>query len=268
MSTGSTSTPEPQSVIELQAVAEMLETSFGRDLYLLRLSMTEYNRFAVAAAAHRGSAIVREWYVDHLLAGCRRLVDDGPDVISMRRALHRLRAVADKATALEIAEVRRRRGIAADACDPAGIDEYLSRIVPGHVVGGPIRRRAVQPDLDRIRDVANRARVVATHRVAHRLDAPSPPGVTFGELHTLLTDLFQIYDRWSSVLSAASIADMGDEGLLTSVARALELFDWRAYVEAVSEEWHRGGPAATESWDAVAARARIEYRFHPPAAEA
>lgn len=245
----------------LDAIVEMLETSWIRDVYPLQVSMSEYDRLAKPLERYRGSVLIQMWHVDYLLIGCRRLVDDGADAVSIRRALMNLRIVGDDLTPTALAAYRTHRGIDSQAAAQAAVEVDLQREL--HTPrGAPVGKPGVQPDLDTINRVADRVKRLVTHGVAHRLDRPKPPGITRGEVEQLLKDLHDIYVRWSIVMRATDVyARPEEQNMLGAVIRALELFDWQAYVDAQSEALSKVGLFAGVGFDDLDRRARIEFRF-------
>lgn len=239
----------------------LLEESWISDVYPLQVSIAEYGRLAEPLQRYRGSVLLQQWYVHYLLIGCRRLVDYSEEAISIKRALIELRGIADDLTAERLADYRRHRDIAGDATDVNGIRKDMARQldVP---LGAPIGKRNVQPDISLINRIADRLKARVSHGIAHRLDAPKPPGVTRAEVERFLADLHNIYVRWSIVLRATDVyARPAEENLLAPIARALELFDWEAYIEAQGEAMKQHGPFGEMGWDELDQRARIEYRF-------
>jgi hypothetical protein len=246
----------------LDAAVQMLEDSWT-DLHRLRVYMAEYELLAGALSRYPGSAYIRDWYVAHLLMGCRRLVETGKDVITIRRALHSLRRIADELTAEDIAAHRRRRRTGADA-RVADVKSAIGYWIDGYTAGGPIGVSTVQKDLDRIKEVADRVQQIATRQVAHRLDA-HVDSVTRDEVEQLLSDLQDIWVRWSNVLRGVDILDSPRGGLSRPLLRALELFDWHAYNKAIGDELRRRGPQT--GWADVEADVRVEFTFDRPAAD-
>lgn len=245
----------------IDAIVEMLETSWIRDVYPLQVSMAEYDRLAKPLDRYPGSMLIQMWHVDYLLIGCRRLVDDGTDVISVRRALINLRTVGDELTPVTLAAYRSHIGVDAEAARRDAVEGDLQREL-GIAPGDPIGKPGVQADLNAISQVADRVKRLVTHGVAHRLDKPRPPGLTRGEVEKLLENLHEIYVRWSIVLRATDVfAQPGDQHMLGPVVRALELFDWESYIEAQTEALSKVGPLGGVGFDELERRARIEFRF-------
>lgn len=178
----------------------------------------------------------------------------GDDALSIRKALHKLRAMAGRVGPSELMASRR-----AHSPHVEDSEETLVREAP--FGDGRLDVRAVQADLDRIRDVADRVHAVATNTVAHRLDAKAEP-VSGAEVVRLVKDLAEIYRDWSVVLRATDVfTNQEDQNLLRPVVRALTLFDWEEYVEASGDAMRRLGPASAVGFDDLDGRARIEYRF-------
>ena len=80
----------------LDEVVDMLNESW-KDLTRLLTYKDEFELLAEQLQHYEGSVYVQWWYVDVTLMGCRRLVEHGKDdVLSVRRALYLLRAIADQ----------------------------------------------------------------------------------------------------------------------------------------------------------------------------
>lgn len=245
----------------LDRVVYLLEESWSRDLYPLQVSIAEYDRLARPLDRYRGSELIQMWHVDHLLIGCRRLVDDDEEVISIKRALIELRWIADHLTADQLAEYRRHRGVGTDATAVNVVREDMTRQL-GVPSGDPVGKRHVQPHLTAINGIANRLKALVNHGTAHRLDTVEPADVTRGEVLGLLAELHNTYARCSIVLRATDVyARPEEENLLAPVVRALELFDWEEYVEGQSDAMTKHWGSAAISWAQLDERARIEYRF-------
>lgn len=245
---------------QLGKIADIFERAWLQDLVLLRASQVNYDTLREALADYDGSHFISTWYRDHLLAGCRRLVDRGDDVVSMREALLRLRRIAGDLTPEVIARHRMTRE------NSRSFQEELSEVRNWLERGtnedgeNPLLMREVQSDLDRIRDVGDRVHDLATHQLAHRLEGELPATVTYGEIYGLLETLGKIHARWSVLLRATDVDQrIGHLDRMRSVSNALRLFDPEEYVEAIGTEQRSREYSVTFS--ELEERARLEYRF-------
>jgi len=239
----------------------MLETSWIRDVYPLQVSMAEYDRLAKPLVRYAGSILIQMWHVDYLLIGCRRLVDDGTDVISIRRALINLRRVGDDLTPGVLATYRSHRGVGAEAAAQDAVEDDLEREL-GTPRGAFVGKQGVQPDLDTIGMVADRVKRLVTHGVAHRLDKPKPlesPEARWRNSSEIY--MTSTYAGPSCCVQLTYMPPPGEQNMLHPVVRALELFDWEAYVDAQSEALSNAGPLAGIGFEDLDRRARIVYRF-------
>lgn len=252
---------QPADVADaLDEIVHMLEESW-KDLSRLRIYKAEFDRLAEHLQHYDGSMYIQQWYVADLLMGCRRMVDTGADVLSIRRALYLLRRIADDVAGDDIAACRHRNG--GHRSLVREVENDLQHMLGPRKAGDPLGVRAVQHDLDTIGDVPDRVHRLATDSVAHRFDKPpanlarSP---TWADVAKLLEDLNDICGRWSWLLCNVMLADPPDSPESPAILKALELFDFEEYVEAVDAEIRRLGPNV-RSFEDVEARARIEYRF-------
>lgn len=257
----------------LDRSVRLLEESWSRDVMPLRVSRLVHSAIApyLAKFGNDGIVVGRVWYRDHLLSSIRRMVDTGDDVMSIRQALIELRRVADELSVDQLIEFHRRRsqGHQDPEVDAALMADSVRLVVrearPDNADADTsiVGVRTVQADLDRIRDVADRAHALATSVTAHRLEDPDEIRITEEEVEQLLDDVAAIYRRWSLILRRVDV-DVDIQHFTTGkkLARAMRLFDQDAFVGAVISynEAQRNAGKPPESIHDLEERVRVEYR--------
>jgi hypothetical protein len=131
-----------------------------------------------------GYVVGRVWYQDHVLASIRRMVDAGKNVVSIRQALLDVRQVADELTPSVLLEFHGQDLRWDEETNLRMSEEWVRLTVRAARPDEPeadtsaIGKRTIQADLDRIRDIADRAHWLATLVTAHRLDKEEQVTVT------------------------------------------------------------------------------------------
>lgn len=243
---------EVQVQDELAGIAEDLGRCWQAALTLKAGRLT-WSRLGSALEGYGNAGVLmRQWYVHWMLAGCRRLLDRRRDTVSVPRALDRLARIAPNVTRKVVAEVWSQSGHHSHAEDMVRQSgEALTRVMdaaPNTVER--LTRAAVRTDVVRL--VALHDRVV---RLAHLLVAHEPVSrpeelrVTDDEINALLRDVLEVTQKWNVLAEGVHLSP--EIGRLTGtepIARALELFDWGSYVQAIGTEEQRRWNA----WDAPA----------------
>lgn len=205
------------------------------------------------------------WYTDWTLAGCRRLVDTskkyGPrSLVNTLRGLH---TIAPQVTPAVLAEVWKAQEFVHDEGDLEERARHeLALIVHGggdHQVDA-LTRRVVKDDEERLMKVHEAVVSLANRRVHASDPDDDVPAVTEDDVNALLDDVIAAANRWVGLIDRT---ELDDQPVRISGARpfrrALELFDWREYVEATGEEQHRRGPQTSRV--EVEADVRVRYAF-------
>lgn len=246
-----------------------MDVSWERDALPLLASRMLHDRVRphLSKLGNDGHIIGRIWYQDFVLSSLRRIVDTGDDAVSIRKALLEVRSVADELTPEVLLDFH------GPWHEDRQLDLRLSEeTVRITVVGARpdepspdtsvIGMRTVQADLDRIREVADRAYRLATLVSSHRLDLDENVAVTDDEVEQLLADISAIYERWSLVLRAVSVdTDISRFSTGSRAAEALALYDNAAANDAVREHLRTResvGPVPPRS--ELVERIQVSYR--------
>jgi hypothetical protein len=255
----------------LERAARLMDVSWERDVLPLRVSRLLHDRIGpyLSRLGTDGHIIGRVWYQDFVLSSIRRMVDTGTDAMSVRRAPLEVRAAADELTPEVLLDFHgpwhedRQLDLqmAEETVRVTVVEARPNEPSPDTSVIGV---RTVQADLDRIREVADRAYRLATLVSSHRLDLEEEVAVTDDEIGQLLTDISAIYQRWSLVLRAVSVdTDISRFQVGSRAAEALSLYDRTAVSDAVHDyirtrrEAGRLPPRAE-----LVERIRVSYHLH------
>lgn len=194
---------------ELLEISQIFKRAWAEDLLQLQVSRVTYQTIAEPLSSYQASIVLHMWYRDHLLVGCRRLVDEGRDAISIRRALLRLMTIADDVTPELLVQQRVSEVPTSDEEQKRDLAQVLqmlqSYFQPSTAGPNALGKGAVQSDLDRIKDVSDRVHVLSTQQIAHRLVSQTRQTLTFGEIHDLLEILSDIHHLWSLLLRRTDV---------------------------------------------------------------
>jgi hypothetical protein len=233
----------------------------------LRANRQVWDDLAPVLTGDHGSAgaVIGGWYRDAVLVRCRRLLAAGKEhEESPRRTLSRLADVAGHVTVDVLADAWMEQGTALSRelvveQVQAVLDRAESR---GYDLLDP---ETVQADARRLAEDYRTIQRFTSRAVAHldqRRDKTAPP--TVAEVDRLIDDVLTIVQRYGAVIAGVHL-DTTDPGISVGpTVRALELFDWRAYVEAVSDETHRrfeGTLWPPHARDIVAEEVRVRYEW-------
>lgn len=210
--------------------------------------------------------MLHAWYVDWTLTGCRRLVDTsrsrGPrSLVNVLRGLHR---IAPRVTPELLAEVWEAQEFEHDR----GVDleeraaRELARIVHDDRQGPrtALTKRVVQDDERKLLDVHDAVIKLANRRV-HATRDEAGPEVTQEDIEALLDDVIEAANRWVGLIDRTELLAGPVRLGVSPVRRALELFDWREYVDTVGDEVMRRGARSNWSFEDVGQDVRIRYVF-------
>lgn len=210
-----------------------------------------WNIMKNSLAKFEAASWIREWYVHHQLAACRRAIDKDrrDDVNSIVRALCTLCSVADHLTvevlearlapgpadgrfdglmALNLARLRDAAGSAASEWEPPGRRTDWPANVP------PLGRDTIDRELAYIEALGADVRKLATGKTAHQLSKDQPE-VRADQVRDLISQLAAIYRRWMLVLDVKTIDTKTDHlttGSAREFVRALDLYDREAWFDA------------------------------------
>lgn len=229
----------------IDGIADMLDAS-GREVNVLRSSIEAWSRLIHAFAKYPMTALIQRWYVDHLLAGCRRQLDRQPDVASIQRALLNLTTIVD-ADSVVIDDYRAARGIDTSAWLPHPQSATSTSASTWLAI-----------DLARMSALGDDIRRLATRTVAHRIPTKPVPPVTADEIELLLQELAEIHSRWSEQLRGVAWApDIIGLESIERMALALDLFNWQDFVDAEMAALQETG----RDLDLLRSMARVSYHF-------
>lgn len=191
--------------------------------------------------------VLREIYEHAMLAGCRRLVDQTKGTTSVWRALNRLHSIAPEVTAEVLVQTRRGDNPALRDAPPLEIARTnLAKINGTHRHADRLLKSAVHADKQTL---ANRHRDViqlANELTAHAADGGTTGTVSDVQINGMLDHVYEVTRRWIELLEGVSLSSptRPHPGDTRAMARALDLFDWRAYQLAREEHDLRAGPRA------------------------
>lgn len=229
---------DEQVQARLLEVADEL-TGWWQAALRLRVDRAVWEQLGPALEGHHGKAgaVVAGWYRDALLIRCRRLLVEGDRrEESPRRTLKRLAQIADRVTerllvdawieqgttlSTELVEeqvrsaLKRMRRDGHDLLDPINITSDAKRLADDHETISRFVSRAVAHQ-DRRR---------------HKVEAP-----TVADVDALLDDVLEVVQRYAIVVAGVHLDTDGPRVSIQPTVRALELFDWAAFVEAVGDE--------------------------------
>lgn len=228
----------------LERAAKRLDESWQRDVLPLRVSRLLHKRIRpfLAKVDSDGYMVGQLWYQDHVLSSIRRMVDKGNDVVSIRQALIDIRQIADELTPEVLLDFHGRDPQWDEETNVSMSKEWVRITVMGARPDEPeapisvIGFRTVQADLDRIREVGDRAHRLATLVTAHRLESKESVSVTDEEVEELLEAVSEIYGRWSLPLRAVDVdTDIDHFQVGYRMAEALQLYDHDEVSNAIRE---------------------------------
>lgn len=204
--------------------------------------------------------VLSDWYRDHILSGCRRLLDRRRDVSSVIRALEELRRDRVHLTPEVVA------GFTGASTRPEErVQNVRSLFAERFGAVGHIPDRAFLESIERLRRDHERVLQLGDQVVAHRSQQVTADAVSDGEITALLGDVLEVSSFWVGLLQDSML--VGDVDHLVGaepMATALRLFRWPDYVEAkFAAVWGsdgRGGIGIASEEEAERL-ARLEYRF-------
>jgi hypothetical protein len=211
---------------------------------------------------------VASWYRDALLIRCRRLVAGGKDDESLRKTLQRLERLAGHVTAGTLVDSWMEQGTTLDRSQIERlVAEALER---GRRGGGDVLDPAtVGRDGQRLQEDHAALTRFASRTVAHldrRRHKAEPP--TIADVDRLVDDVLELVRRYAGVIAGVDLRPEPPTVGGKPTVRALELFDWKGYVEAVSDEVARRWDAFScppGGWEQV--ENDVELRFVWPDAD-
>ena len=203
-------------------------------------------------------AVLSDWYRDHILSGCRRLLDRRRDVSSVVRALEELRRDRLHLTPEVVARItgggsrleERTENVRALFDDRFGGADHIPD-------------REFVDSIERLRRDHERVIQLGDQVVAHRSRQVTAEAVSDGEIDALLADVLDVANFWVTLLQDSMLVGdvdhlIGAEPMVT----ALRLFRWPEYVEAkLAAAWGPDGRGGIGSEEEAERRARLEYRF-------
>ncbi|MBW3662683.1 MAG: hypothetical protein KY469_06260 [Actinobacteria bacterium] len=251
------------SLEQVGRAAEMLEELWLSEIVQQRASRLLWDELRGPLARYRVAPWIEVWYRDSILAGCRRLLDKDGRAVSLVRALQLLRDNAQHVTDDWVVQAR-----AQHANDYVrGELEQLARADLESVgligaSGLQLDPAAVEESLEQLEVAGREIRVLATRIVAHR-DPQDKPAVTEVHVQTLLDHVADIHARWYRLVTGAEVSLRVDHLVRASeFVLALNLYDRKAYLLALSEAERQLGPAAPpEAYEHVRTSARVRYEF-------
>jgi hypothetical protein len=208
----------------------------------LRVSRGVWDQLGPVFTGHHGTAgtVIAGWYRDALLIRCRRLLAaGGRREESPRRTLMKLADVAGHVTVDVLTDAWMTQGT--ELSRDLVVEQVHTMLIRAQqdgfdlldpeTVAGDARR--LEEDYLAIKRFTDRA-VAHQDRRRHQTQAP-----TVAEVDQLIEDVLAIVQRYAAVFAGVHL-DTHEPGIrVTPTVRALQLFDWRAYVEAISDETYR-----------------------------
>lgn len=229
-----------------------------QEVLTLNLSRDTWDELRVGLVGYdNAGGLIGMWYCDHVLTGCRRLLDDGGDATSVVRAL---RLIARDAATLDfdalLRAVRRHE-------DPGYAETMTRRALERVGCSDGVDAAVIEDTILRLRAEHRIVRDLATRRIVHRLDDKPVGPVDWSDIDNLVTDVFETVQSWYGLLACVHLtANDGSARGTTPAATALRLFDWREYVLARSEAMRRIGPTAgPERYQRQEDGCRLRYEF-------
>jgi hypothetical protein len=238
----------------------------------LRADREVWDSLAPTLTGHHSLAgtIIGGWYRDAVLIRCRRLLAEGNDYEeSPRRTLARLAEAAGHVTVEVLADAWIAQGTTLDReLVVEQVNATLDRAeADGH---DPLNPATVEADARRLEEDYRTIRRFTSRAIAHqdrRRGRAEPP--TVAEVDRLIEDVLAIVQRYAAVFAGVHLDTEGPRLSIRPTVRAIELFDWPTYVEAVGDEEVRryaGEPWPSQAREAV--EAEVELRYVWPPAEA
>lgn len=238
----------------------------------LRADLEVWDSLAPTLTGHHGLAgtVIGGWYRDAVLIRCRRLLAEGKDhEESPRRTLTRLAEVAAHVTVEVLADAWMAQGT---SLGRELVVEQVSATLDRAEAGGhdPLDPATVEADARRLEEDYRTIRQFTNRAIAHqdrRRGRAKPP--TIAEVDQMIEDVLAIVQRYAAVFAGVHLDTQGPRLSIRPTIRAIELFDWPAYVEAVSDEAVRryaGEPWPSQAREVV--EAEVELRYVWPPAEA
>jgi hypothetical protein len=233
---------EHQVRAELLAIAEEL-MGWWRVTLRLRVEREVWEQLqpVILQGYHRNAgAVVADWYRDSLLIRCRRLLDEGDDrrEESPRRTLTRLARIADRITVPLLVDAWKEQGTTLS--DDLVREEVQSSLTSArqdeHDLLSPTN---IESDAQRLADDYKIIKKYVDRAIAHqdrRRHATEAP--TIADVDALLDHVIQVVQRYASVVAGVKL-DTYTPFSIRQTVRALELFDWLAFVRAVDSETRR-----------------------------
>jgi hypothetical protein len=250
-----------------ERVLELAEELHGWWMAALHLRVDRAIWDDLAPAFQRGhetaGAIIAGWYRDALLIRCRRLLAKGDsDEESPRRTLSHLAELAEHLNAELLAEAWTQQGTTLNReLVVEQVDQMLSSaradgrdpLDPASIAADA---RRLEEDFVTIKRFTSRA-VAHQDRRRHRVATP-----TVADVDVLIEDVLMIVQRHAAVFAGVHL-DTTDPGVsIRPTVRALQLFDWPAFVEAVDDETRRrfeGTVWPPQAHEVVDAEAQVRY---------
>lgn len=247
-----------------------------REALYLRSGMNAWQAISSSLVKYPNAySVVRGWYSDSTLAGCRRLVDNSGTARSLLRTLRKLRTIAPQVTVDVIIDSWRAR----DPLQYTDADDDWLRHTAQQALGWVVHReegeflteltrRAVERDIDLLQSLDRDVVELANQRVAHRSATPTEGlTVTQEQVTAFLHTIVDVTARWASLLNNVHLHDSPPRiPDFAPVAKALELFDWQDYQEARADAVieQLGASASDEAYAAFQCRLQVVYRWHKP----
>lgn len=233
----------------------------------LRVDRAVWDDLAPAFAGGHGAAgtIIGGWYRDALLIRCRRLLAKGDsDEESPRRTLLKLAELAGHLDAELLADAWMQQGT------------NLSRELVGEQVHetlmrarsegrNPLDPETIAADAQRLEEDYVTIKRFTSRAIAHqdrRRDRLKPP--TVADVDRLIRDVLMVVQRHAAVFAGVHLDTTNPGVSVRPTVRALELFDWPEFIEAVGDETHRrfeGRPWPPRARDIVESGVRVRYTW-------
>jgi hypothetical protein len=228
---------EQQVRARLLEVAEEL-TGWWQAALRLRVDRAVWEQLGPTLQGHHGKtgAVVAGWYRDALLIRCRRLLVEGDRrEESPRRTLNRLAQIADRITEPLLVDAWIEQGTTLSAeLVREQVRSALTRTHQGMDLLSPTNiasdAKRLADDHETISRFVSRA-VAHQDRRRHGTEAP-----TVADVDALLDDVLEVVQRYAIVVAGVHLDTDGPQVSIRPTVRALELFDWAAFVEAVGDE--------------------------------
>lgn len=232
---------ESQVSARLLAVADELR-DWWQSALTLRIDRNAWEELAPALTGHHSTAgtLVGGWYRDAVLIRCRRLLAAGNRrEESPRRTLARLAEIAEHVTVELLTAAWLEQGTSLTA----GLvrEQVMEALARAERDGRSLFDVAsIEADAERLREDNETVARFTSRAVAHqdrRRHTTPPP--TIADVDRVIDDVLEVVQRYAAVIAGVHLDTSPPRVSLRPTVRAIELFDWPAYVEAVSDEAHR-----------------------------